>query len=87
MQTLHIEFELPSLFISQTGLDIDNASQEVRRIFALFLYEHGRVSLGKACEIGGISLWEFADINRQLNIPFRYSEQELSEDLSKLAHV
>lgn len=87
MQTLHIEFDLPSLFISQTGLDTDNVSQEVRRIFALFLYEHGRISLGKACEIGGISLWEFADINRQLNIPFRYSTQELSEDLSKLAHV
>lgn len=87
MQTVHIEFELPSLYISQTGLDEDNISQEVRRIFALFLYEHGRVSLGKACEIGGMSLWEFADMNRQLNIPFRYSEQELNEDLSKLAHV
>lgn len=87
MQTLHVEFELPSLYVSQTGLDEENISQEVRRIFALFLYEHGRVSLGKACEIGGMSLWEFADMNRQLNIPFRYSEQELNEDLSKLAHV
>ncbi len=87
MQTVHIEFELPSLYISQTGLGEDNISQEVRRIFALFLYEHGRVSLGKACEIGGMSLWEFADMNRQLNIPFRYSEQELNEDLAKLAHV
>ena len=87
MQTLHIEFDLPSLFISQTGLDINNVSQEVKCIFALFLYEHGRVSLGKACEIGGISLWEFADMNRRLNIPIRYSKQDLSEDLSKLAHV
>ena len=87
MQTLHIEFDLPALFISQTGLDTNNISQEVRRILALFLYEHGRVSLGKACEIGGMSLWEFAEMNRQLDIPFRYSTQELNEDLSKLADV
>jgi predicted HTH domain antitoxin len=87
MQNVPIQFELPELLISQTGLNSENISQEVRRILALFLYEHGRVSLGKACELGGMSLWEFAEMNQQLNIPIRYSDQQLQEDLTKLAHV
>jgi predicted HTH domain antitoxin len=87
MKTLHIEFELPAMLVAQAGLDMDNISQDVRRIFALFLYEHKRVSLSKACEIGGMSLWEFADLNGQLGIPFHYSAEDLNEDLLKLAHV
>jgi hypothetical protein len=34
-----------------------------------------------------MSLWEFADMNRQLDIPFRYSTQDLNDDLAKLARV
>lgn len=87
MKTLHVEFELPTLLASQAGLDTDNISQDVRRLFALFLYEHKRISLSKACEIGGMSLWEFADLNHQLGILFHYSTKDLNEDLLKLAHV
>ena len=28
-------------------------------MFAIFLYEHKKISLSKACEIGGMSQWEF----------------------------
>ena len=87
MKTLHVEFELPAILASQAGLDIDDISQDVRRMFALFLYEHKRISLSKACEIGGMSLWEFADLNHQLGIPFHYSTEDFNEDMLKLANV
>ena len=56
-------------------------------MLALFLYEHQRLSLGKALEMAEISYWEFAELNRQLEIPVRYSQQDLEEDLNRLAHV
>ena len=55
MKQLRVEFDLPALLASQAGLDLDNLSQEARRLLALFLFEHRRLSLGKACEIGGMA--------------------------------
>ncbi len=87
MKQLHVEFDLPELLAAQAGLDVDNLSLQARRLLALFLFEHGRLSLGKACEIGGMSYWEFADLNRQLGIPFRYSKTDLQDDLVRLSSV
>ena len=87
MNALHIEFELPSLLATQAGFNAENATADVRRMLALFLYEHQRLSLGKSLEMAEISYWEFAELNRQLEIPVRYSQQDLEEDLNRLAHV
>jgi predicted HTH domain antitoxin len=87
MRNLRIEFEIPTLLAAQAGLNIENINQEAKRMFALFLYEHRRISLSKACEIAGISQWEFADLNCQLEIPLHYSESDLTEDMVKLANV
>jgi len=87
MNSLHVEFELPTVLAAQAELDIDNINQEVRRMFSLFLYEHKRVSLSKACEIGGMSLWEFAEMNNRLGIPLHYSAKDLNEDMNRLSDV
>lgn len=87
MTSLRVEFEIPTLLASQAGLNIQNINQDVRLMFALFLYEHRRVSLGKACELGGINQWEFAELNRQLGIPVQYSNQDLAEDVERLANA
>ena len=87
MKDVHVEFELPSLLAQQAGLNGEDASQQVRRLLALFLYQHKRLSLGKACELGGMSYWEFADLNRQLGITFHYSQDDLAEDLTRLSNV
>lgn len=87
MKSVHIEFELPALLASQVGLNERNLNQQVRRTLALFLFEHKRISLGKACEIGDMSYWEFADLNRQLGISFHYSHDDLAEDLTRLSNV
>ncbi len=87
MDSVHIEFEIPTILATQADLDIDNINQEVRRMFALFLYEHKRISLSKACEIGDMSLWEFADMNQRLDIPLHYSAKDLNEDMIKLSDV
>ena len=87
MNALHIEFDLPSLLATQAGFNDENATAEVRRMLALFLYEHQRLSLGKALEMAEISYWEFSELNHQLGISIRYSQQDLEEDLNRLAHV
>jgi predicted HTH domain antitoxin len=87
MKNMRVEFELPALLANQAGLDEENISQQVRRMLALFLFEHRRISLGKACEIGNMSYWEFADLNQKLGIPLHYSQDDLAEDLARLSDV
>ena len=87
MADLHIELDMPSPVAAELGLTGANAADEVRRMIALFLYEHGRISLGKACELGGFTQWDFADMNRGLEIPLRYSPQDLADDLARLRDV
>ena len=87
MNQMHVEFDIPALLGTQVGLTADTASDESRRMLALFLYEHGRISLGKACELGGFNQWEFAEMNRELGIPLSIREEDLEADLVRLADV
>ncbi len=87
MENVHIEFDFPTIFANQIGLKPNNASQEIRRILALFFYEHGYVSLGKACEIGNMTEWEFSERNQKWGIPIKYSEEDLKDDMERLSYV
>jgi predicted HTH domain antitoxin len=87
MNSLHIKFELPASTAIQVGLKPETAGLEARKIVALFLYEHKRISLGKACELGGMSYWEFAERNHELSIPITYSNADLQADLRRMADV
>lgn len=87
MNSVHIEFDLPANLVAQAGLNTDEPAGEVRRALALFLYEHGRLSLGKACELGNMSYWEFAELNSRLGIAIHYSEEDRAQDRNRLADV
>ncbi len=87
MQTLHIELDMPLPVATELGLSAANASAEIRRMLALFLYEHGRISLGKASELGGFSQWELSEMNRELQIPIRYTARDLEADMARLHDV
>jgi len=87
MPDLHIELDMPAPVAAELGLTSTNAAGEVRRMLALFLYEHGRISLGRACEFGGFSHWDFAEMNRELMIPMHYGAQNLADDLARLRNA
>jgi predicted HTH domain antitoxin len=85
MNTLSVKFELPTMVASQVGLNFDDISLDVKKMFALFLYEHKHISLSKTCEIGGFSQWEFFEMNRQLGIHIPYTQDNLKEDMLQKA--
>lgn len=49
--------------------------------YALKLYQEGKISIGKAAETAGISLWEIVDITVKRKIPLKLSPEDLEEDL------
>ncbi len=61
--------------------------RELRLLAALELYREGRVSLGKAAEIAGLSIREFLYELRSRNIPLNYDVEELEEDMKTVTVI
>lgn len=47
---------------------------------AVSLYSDGTVSLGRASEIAGVSLWKFIDILKENKIPIKYDIDDIRKD-------
>ncbi len=54
---------------------------EVGLLVALELYREGKISLGKAAELAGLSLRELLYELRSRGIPLNYDLEELEQDL------
>ena len=77
--------ELATFTIPQTVLDAAQMStQDLRRELALTLYAQNRLSLGKARELAGLSLWEFRHWLATRRIEAHYDTNDLQDDLATL---
>lgn len=55
----------------------------MKKLISLELYREGVLTLGKACELGGITKWEFFELNKRANIPLQTSEDEWEKDKAR----
>ncbi|MDO8938378.1 MAG: UPF0175 family protein [Methylicorpusculum sp.] len=78
---MQISIELPNDFIEfQTESDI---KQEIRNSYAVWLYQHERVTLAKAAELAGSDLYVFMSICKANRVPVMdLSRDEILEELS-----
>jgi predicted HTH domain antitoxin len=75
MPAAHVE-------ISEDILDSARLTPEdVKQELALALYGQHRLSVGKARQLAGLSLWEFRQLSAMRGIAVHYDESELNEDL------
>ena len=49
--------------------------------YAAWLYTEKKMSLGRAAEAAGVSLWELIDFLNSNKIPLRYREEHVLKDL------
>jgi predicted HTH domain antitoxin len=79
------EAAIATLEIPQVVLDAAQMNvQDVRRELALTLYAQQRLSLGKACELAGLTLWEFRQWLATRRIEAHYDTADLQEDMATL---
>lgn len=62
----------------------DEIGKEALKSIAIELYREGKISMGKAAEIAGVSKIEMMGILREKEVPLQYSEEDLEEDLKAL---
>ena len=71
---------LPRDVLESARMSAEEAKQEL----ALSLYAQGRLSVGKARELAGMSLWAFRQLLALRGIPPHYDAPDLEEDLATL---
>ena len=77
--------DMQILEISQDILDSARLSVNDLKIeLAVTLYAQGKLSIGKAKELAGLSLWEFRQILAMRMVSPHYDTSDLEEDLSTL---
>ncbi len=57
---------------------------EVKLDLAIDYYLKGKVSFGKAAEIGGVSIWRLIDGLRDRRVASRYSIEDAEEDIRRV---
>ncbi len=77
-----------TLEVSQDILDSARLTlAELKVEMAVYLYAQGRLSIGKARELAGMSLWEFRQLLASRRIAPHYDELALNEDLATLREM
>lgn len=78
---MQIAIELPNDFVAFQA--VSDIRQEVRTSYALWLYQRERVTLVKAAEVAGVSLYDFMGICKSNQIPvIDITRDELLEELT-----
>lgn len=79
---------IATLEIPQGVLDAAQMNtHELRRELALALYAQRRLSLGKARELAGLSLWEFRQWLGLRRIEAHYDAADVQDDLATLREL
>ncbi len=87
MNTVKVELEFPLHTLAAAHLKGKNLNSELKKIIALHLFETGVLSLGKACELAGISRWEFFELNKTAQIPLHYTSEDFENDMKTLQEI
>jgi predicted HTH domain antitoxin len=82
MSTVSI-LEVPQDILDSARLTVSELKVEM----AVYLYAQGRLSIGKARELAGMSLWEFRQLLAARRIPPHYDEVDLDEDVATLREI
>ena len=75
-----ITIEIPREIVRSTKM----TPQELKQDLAIFLFQQGKLSFGKAREMAGVTVWAFQQLLGTRGIPVHYDTAEYEEDLQTL---
>ena len=85
MQTVSVDF--PRDLLNIFKVREKDISKVVRETLSSELYREGLISIGKAAEIAGVSVWEMYDVLAKKKISLQYYPEDLDDDVETLEKV
>lgn len=83
MSSTMIPIEIPREVLHATRM----TPKELRRELALYLFQQGKLSFGKARELAGMTAWDFQHELGNRGIPVHYDLEDYEEDLATLKEL
>ena len=78
---MQIAIELPNDFVAFQA--VPDIRKEITTSYALWLYQHARVTLAKASELAGLDIYDFMQVCKDNRVPvIDVSRSDLLEELS-----
>jgi predicted HTH domain antitoxin len=84
MELVDVKLQLPKDIIKAVETPDNQLEKMLWEKIVLELYREETISFGKACELLGITKWEFTDLLREKDVPLAYNEDDLENDLKTL---
>jgi predicted HTH domain antitoxin len=81
--TENITLEIPREIPQVTKMTPAELKQEL----ALALFAQDKISFGKACELAGLSVWQFQNELARRGIPPHYDVEEFAADIATLREL
>jgi len=81
---MKITVDLPEDVVRILNVPKNKLSSELKVQLALYLYEKGKLSFGKARQLSGLSVWEFMERLSDNQIPLKYDVDDFKEDLETI---
>ena len=78
-----VSLEIPREVIHATRM----TPHELRCELAVYLFQQGRLSFGKAREMAGMTVWAFQQLLGSRGIPVHYDVADYQEDLATLKEL
>jgi len=78
-----VSIEIPREVIHSTRM----SPEELRRELAIYLFQQGLLSFGKAREMAGMTVWAFQQLLGARGIPVHYGVEDYEQDLMTLEEL
>ncbi len=78
-----IVIEIPREIIHATRM----TPEELRRELAIYLFQQGKLSFGKAREMAGMTIWVFQQLLGSRDVPIHYDLEDYEADRSTLKEI
>ncbi len=83
MHTAAAQLDIPLEILDSARLSLTDLKVEL----AVHLYDQRRLSIGKAHELAGMSVWEFRQLLGSRRIPPHYDVEDLEQDVTTLREL
>jgi len=78
-----VSIEIPREILRATRM----TPQELKRELAIYLFQQGKLSFGKAREMADMTAWAFQQLLGSRGIPVHYDLEDYAEDLMTLKEL
>ncbi len=86
-ENVEVMLKLPKSILAAMDSTETNIGQSIMETVAVALYYRRQISLGKAAEIAGISLWQMNQLLSKYDVSLDYTAEDAAQDWNTLREV